>query len=367
MSAWPGRSGTLFVNGKFAAQPLTGVQRVAGQLLRAVDAQLAARSAPRRWVLLCPAMAPRPQYRHIDVRHVGLRGLPLHLWEQAVLPWAARGGALLNLAGSSPALGDGQLCMVHDAAVFDQPAAYRPAFVAWYRWLFRRQARRAGRLLTVSAFSQGRLAQHLGLAPERIEVVPDGGDHLQPVVGDEGVLDRLGLRSTPFVLAVGSANPNKNHARLLAAMDRLTELPALRLVLVGGGAGAVFAAGAAPAHARVTLAGPQGDAALKSLYGHALGFVFPSLYEGFGLPPLEAMSCGCPVAASHAASLPEVCGDAALYFDPLSVDAIADAIRRLVGEPALRQRLVEAGNARVAALSWRASAEALLAAVERPS
>lgn len=349
---------TVYLNGKFTAQRTTGVQRVAAQLVHALDERVTG-----RWVLLCPPRGRVPALRRIEARAVGPAGLPATLWEQAVLPWVARDGLLLNLAGAAPALASRQACMLHDAAVFDHPEAYTRRFVGWYRWLFRRVARRASALLTVSRFSRERLAQHLHLDASRFGLVPNGADHLDAVAADDGVLDRHGLRGQPYLLAVGSDNPTKNHAALLAAFARLPDAPGLRLVMVGGGHDAVFAARARADPPGVLRVGELGDAPLKALYANALALVFPSVYEGFGLPPLEAMACGCAVAAARAASLPEVCGDAALYFDPHDVDAIAAALRRLCADAGLRARLRAAGAQQAAAYRWSASAAALLAAL----
>ncbi len=347
-----------YLNGKFSVQRTTGVQRVAAQLVRALDAQV-----DGGWQLLCPPGGGLPGLRRIVVREVGPAGLPPTLWEQAVLPWAARDGWLLNLAGAAPAFARRQVCLLHDAAVFDHPEAYTRRFAAWYRWLFLRLARRARLLLTVSQFSRGRLARHLGIAAERLAVVPNGGDHLDAVEADERVLDQHALRGGRYLLAVGSANPTKNQAALLAAFARLPAGEGLRLVIAGGRNERVFAGAAATDPPGVVRVGAVDDAPLKALYRHALGLVFPSLYEGFGLPPLEAMACGCPVAAARAASLPEVCGDAALYFDPRDVDAIAAAMLRLCREPALRDALRAAGARRAATFRWPAAAAALRAAL----
>jgi glycosyltransferase involved in cell wall biosynthesis len=355
---------TVYINGKFAAQRTTGVQRVAARLTQALDFQLS--GSPQRWVLLCPPDTQPPQLQRISVRRVGWPGLPLHLWEQTVLPWAARDGLLINLAGAAPYFAGRQVCMLHDAAVFDQPQAYTRRFVAWYRLLFRRLARRAEKLLTVSDFSRGRLAHHLGVDAAHLTVVPNGCDHLRDVRPDPSVLARHGLLGTRFLLAVASANPNKNLAALVAAWAGLPADPTRRLVIVGGHDPRVFADSANKGDdpSGVVRTGPVADAQLKALYGQATALVFPSVYEGFGLPPLEAMACGCPVAAAQAASLPEVCGDAALYFDPRSTDAIAATLQRLFDDAPLCERLRAAGLARAAAYRWDAAADLLRAEVD---
>lgn len=352
-----------YLNGKFTAQQTTGVQRAAACLVGALDELLAAGEGPAgRWVLLCPPGAAPPRLRRIEVCTGGPVG-SLHRWEQAWLPWAARGGLLVNLAGSAPWFGRRQVVTIHDAAVWDHPEAYTRAFVAWYRLLFRRMARRAEAVFTVSAFSRARLQACLSpRAP--LAVVPNGCDHLDGVVPDTAWLERLGLAGRPFLLAVASANPTKNLERLVRAFAAVSAGRHLALVIAGGRNARVFAGeGGLADPPGVLRPGPLGDAQLKALYGQALALAFPSLYEGFGIPPLEAMRCGCPVIASTSASLPEVCGDAALLVDPQSERAIAEALERVVDEPALRADLRERGRARAAAFTWDASARALAAAL----
>jgi len=352
---------TVYINGKFTAQGTTGVQRVAGSLVRALD-RCGPRPGGRDWVLLCPPGSQAFSLAYIVPRRVGPLGLPLHLWEQIVLPTVARKGLLLNLAGSAPWFARRQAALLHDAAVFDRPQAYTRSFVWWYRALFRRLAQRAVKLLTVSAYSRQRLAATLGVDSDCLAVVPNGGDHLDDVIPDRAVLAAHGLLHKRFLLAVASDNPAKNLPALLAAFALLPPDPALRLVIVGGRNERVFATGGrATDPPGVVRTGPLADASLKALYQHAVALVFPSLYEGFGLPPLEAMACGCPVAAARAASMPEVCGDAVLYFDPGSVDAIAAALQRVLGDTALCERLSRAGSARAAGYRWSESARLLLA------
>lgn len=348
---------TAYINGKFTAQRVTGVQRVALRLTQSLDRQLP--SWPRSWVLLCPPGARPLALEHIECREVGWLGMPLHLWEQVALPLAAADGLLVNLSGSAPWLPRTQVALLHDAAVFDQPQAYRPAFTLWYRSLFRRMAKGRVRLLTVSAFSRDRLAAELQVPSARIGVLPNGADHFDDIQADDSVLTRYGLQSGRFLLAVGTANPTKNTRTLLAAFDRLPREPDLKLVMVGASNPRVFAGKPFAYPPGAMHIGYQDDPSLKSLYRHAIALVFPSLYEGFGLPPVEAMACGCPVAVGHVAALPEVCGEAAMYFDPRSVDAIAQALQRLLDDSELRQRLREAGTQRARAFRWSEAAKIL--------
>jgi glycosyltransferase involved in cell wall biosynthesis len=349
---------TVYINGKFSAQPTSGVQRVAGQLVRALDRRLLGQPGGRRHVLLLPPGAQPPDLRAIECRPLaGSRRL--HLWEQWSLPRAASGGLLLNLSGSAPLRARRQVVLIHDAAVFDVPQAYTRAFVAWYRFLFRRLARGPAVLATVSGFSRARLALALGLPEARLHLVPNGADHLSAVVPDPDILRTLGLADRPFLLAVGSANPTKNLESLAQAFEASGLARQARLVIAGGRNARVFAGGEAPASAGVLRLGHIGDAPLKALYQAAAGLVFPSSYEGFGLPPLEAMACGCPVAASDRASVPEVCGDAARLFDPGSRAELTEAMRSLLEDEGLRATLRARGLARAAGFGWDASAAAL--------
>jgi glycosyltransferase involved in cell wall biosynthesis len=350
----------VYVNGKFIAQRTTGVQRVARELLRALDERV----PPGRWTLLCPPQAEPPPLRRIALRIVGRARWPLHAWEQWTLPRAAREGLLVNLAGAAPAFARWQCALLHDAAVFDHPEAYTPAFRGWYRWLFRHLARRGDALLTISEFSRGRLAAALQVPPARFERLPLGADHLQAVPPDEAVLDAAGLRGRRFVLAVGSANPTKNLGALVAAWSSLQVTDA-RLVVVGGTNTGVFARADAADPPGVLRLGPVDDAALVALYRHAQALVFPSRYEGFGLPPLEAMGFGCPVLAARAAAIPEACGDAVQYLDGIDAAAIAGGLRRLLDDDPLRQRLRHDGPAQAATWRWARSAEVLVGLVDK--
>jgi glycosyltransferase involved in cell wall biosynthesis len=312
-------------------------------------------------VLLCPAAGSQPKLKRIEARVVGPVWLSLHLWEQLFLPLECRGSTLLCLAGSAPAFKTGQVCMIHDAAIYDTPEAYRPAFVAWYRFLFKRLASTARLIVTVSDFSKERLMRGLGMSADKIAVVRNGADHLDACVAEPSALEALGLRAGRYFIVVGSSNPNKNHRVAVQAFLALAPSNDMQLVVVGDGNDAVFAADVeAGGRGRVVLAGRQSDRQLKGLYAAAIALVFPSYYEGSGLPPLEAMSCGCPVIASNRAAIPEICGDGVLYADPDSVIDIADAMSRLIVEPTFRGRVIHNGSRRAREFNWDRAAGTLL-------
>ena len=184
-----------------------------------------------------------------------------------------------------------------------------------------------------------------------------GHEHVFQNPADPSVLERLGLNETQFMLAVSSHMLNKNFAGAATAMSA-ANLPDIPLVVVGGETAQVFRT--TPNLPNNTLcAGRIEDGELRSLYEHALGLLFPSFHEGFGLPPLEAMALGCPVIASNRSSIPEVCGEAALLVDPQQESELVAAIQRLAGEEGLADELRHKGQRQAALHSWDACSRRL--------
>jgi glycosyltransferase involved in cell wall biosynthesis len=238
-----------------------------------------------------------------------------------------------------PRTGLPKVVTLHDVQHVDLPELFPRAERALRSALWHRSLRRAQRVIATTAFVRDRAVAKLGLDAERVRVVPLGLDHdvLRP-----GAVER-----EPFLLYPARPWRHKNHARLYEAFAQVRrERPELRLVLTGGGD-----FGAVPEG--VDVRGHLTQAELVSLLQRASALVFPSLYEGFGLPPLEAMACGCPVVCSNAGALPETVGGAARLFDPHDPQAIADAVLDVLGEP---MPWVERGLAQAERFSWSETA-----------
>lgn len=348
----------IVVNGRFLAQPLTGVQRYARETLAALDRALD-ESAPLRArfdvVLAVPAGVVLPTLRRIRVQTLGfLRG---HAWEQLTLAAFARGAVLLNFSYSGPLFKRRQLVTIHDATAVVSPESFTASYKAVHHLMVRVLGRRAASVMTVSAFSRDEIARHFGLKRE-IVVGREGWEHALAHGDAQSTLARYGLRSGQFVLAVGSVKPNKNFHALEEALVLAPDLP-WHIAIAGARNLGIFRdADRVPKNVR--MLGYVSDEALGHLYQHAAWFVFPSLYEGFGLPAIEAMGNGCPVIAARAAAIPEVCGDAAVYFDPQRPQTLAQALQRVAAEPQLRDDMIARSHARLARYSWRMNAEIVL-------
>lgn len=357
---------TVAINGRFLTQKLSGVQRYSREIVSAMDRLIQSdpnRLGRYRWrLLLPPAAGSGLALQAIEVETVGKRGG--HLWEQRDLKRSAAGARLLNLGNSAPLLHRDKLVVIHDAAVFRTPRNFGRNYRNAHRALGWALAR-TGRIATVSEFSRRELAQVLRLREESILVVRNGCDHFVGRAGDESVLDALGLERQSYFLFVGNPTPNKNLSVLLQAFARL-DRPNAKLVIAGSLDNSVFGGEGAPVGPNVIHTAGRGDAEVAALYKHAVAHVFPSLYEGFGIPPLEAMASGCPVIASDITVTREVCGNAANYFPPRDADALAALMRKHWDEPQRSPAWETAAAERLARFTWEASARSLIEAAITP-
>jgi glycosyltransferase involved in cell wall biosynthesis len=262
-----------------------------------------------------------------------------------------------------PTLGCPAVVTVHDISYERAPELFSRRDRMLFRFV-RGSLRRAARVIAVSEFTRSDVCDRYGLDPGEVVAIPNGvSDRFRPLAGAEArVHDRFGI-DRPYVLCVGALQPRKNVPLAIEAysllMGRGTEC---ELVIAGGDKGGRIAVLDAILRTRLTgrvhLVGHVDDNEMPALYSAARALIFPSLYEGFGLPALEAMASGTPVVASNTTGLAEVVGDAGLTVDPRSADDLADAMGRVLGDDALHDRLVVAGHARAAEFTWVRTAAA---------
>ena len=351
---------TTYFNLRFLGQPFSGMQRVAEELLTALDDLIS--SDPEllgemKLIGLEPKGQARPtDWVNIERRKVGSVGG--HLWEQMVLPVAARGGLLVSLGGAGPILHPAQIVLLADANVFVNPAFFSKRYVLLHRNLRPLIARRAARLITISEFSRRELARYCSVPEEKFSVIPDSAEHITKVKPDFEVFRRSGVSPGKYVLCVGNQSPNKNITFAAEAFARAD--PEGFTLVVAGSAPKVLRSADLPISEKQILLGRVTDPELRALYENAAAFLFPSIYEGFGLPPLEAMSLGCPVISSDSSAMPEVLRDGAKFYRAGDVESCAATLREILGlDASRREELIDRGYAVAASYSWQSSAERL--------
>jgi glycosyltransferase involved in cell wall biosynthesis len=311
-----------------------GVERVAREMAVRLPAL-----RPDRYVVI----SPRPRLAH----RAG------HAWEQLALPLLARRADLLYCpANLAPIASRRNAVVIHDVAALAHSDWYGRTYGAWQRLVLPALARRARLVLTVSRFSRGEIVERLGVPEDSVAVIPNGvSDTFSPSADPGPAREALGL-DRPYVLTLATRSARKNIAVLGEAAAALRPL-GVELVSAGGGRGYLRGGEQPPGRAL----GYVPERLLPGLYAGALALAMPSLYEGFGLPCLEAMACGTPVVAADRAALPETCGDAALLADPDDPEAFATALVRAATDQDERARLIAAGRERAATFTWRRTAE----------
>lgn len=352
-------------NGRFLNAPPTGVQRVARELIVSLLQTLESDQDLKQKLelsLICPPGTKDGIARtNLAVQPFGM--FSGQLWEQFDLPRAKSGDLLVNLCNLSPIFSNNSITMVHDAQVFLTPESYSNAFGAWYRFVLPRIGKNARKILTVSNYSADQLVR-FGVAPrEKIAVVHNGVDHILHHAAASDIVARLGLTPGTYTVGLSNTQPHKNIAVLLDAY-RNPRLSQSTLVLFGAADEAAFQAAGLSLPNNVILAGRLSDEELRGLLEAASALVFPSKTEGFGLPPLEAMTLGIPAICADAGALPEVGGDAALYANAEdSQDWIAQISRLAEESPESRSARAAACQAQAAKFTWAKAGEKLLALI----
>ena len=331
------RPGIQF-NGRCLVQPLTGVQRYVRELSGKLADELSTIRPTEQW-------------------SQGLRG---HSWEQLCLPSLCDRRLLWSPGNTGPLACANQVVTIHDASTLDHPEWFERKFATLYGWLLPRLAQRVRAIITVSSFSRERLSVRLRVPESKIHVVPNGlGEEFRPTQASEPAAD-IDLK-TPFFLYVGSLEPRKDLRCLLQAWD-LAAFKDWRLIIAGDRAGIFESVSLKTNSPQVIFTGRLENQELLGLYRAAHAFVSPSVYEGFGLPPLEAMACGCPCLISDIPAHREVCGVAPTYVPAHSVNHWVDALREASGWSAgERERRKELGLSIAHEFSWTKSADRTLA------
>ncbi len=334
----------IFVNMRSGTGTFTGVQRYIRELCCRLDGRI---------ITVSPERA--------------LHGITGHLWEQMVLPGIVKGNLLWSPANIGPLTVARQVLTIHDLASLEHPEWFDRRFATWYRSIIPLLARRVRCIITVSEFSKRRLVELTHIPESRVFAIPNGVDgRFRPRSANEirQVRKKTGVASSTYLLSVSSLEPRKNLKRLLEAW-RLSaaRLPKDAWLVIAGTEGKdnIFrATSLEPIPSRVMFAGFVSDDDLPALYSGAVALVYPSIYEGFGLPALEAMAAGTVPIVAKSTSLPEVVGDAGLLIDPLCVEDLAESIIRIVEDCELRIKLSRRGVARAREFTWERAADSTL-------
>jgi glycosyltransferase involved in cell wall biosynthesis len=356
------KTGHLVINATELGRQRGGNESyIAGLLAGLVELQPSAQIS----LLTCRWDKPAPLLPFRQMNLGVYRRLPFLLWQQTLALRQLKADWYLANFFLPPILPCRGAVVVHDLSFRAHPE-YFPWTVTWYmRWLTGQAMRQAQCILTVSEFSRRELHHFYQIDPAKVVVVPNGvrmefcpAADEAGVEADHVILARYGVTES-YLLALGNIHPRKNLARVLEAyvslQRRQKSLPAMVWVGLPRWDSSELLVKAR--EAGVILTGFVAQEDLPAFYRQAMMLVYPSLYEGFGLPPLEAMACGTPVVASNTTSLPEVVGDAALTVDPTDTAALAEAMACLLADPKLRQHLRQAGVERAREFTWRRVAQ----------
>ncbi|MEZ4749653.1 MAG: glycosyltransferase family 1 protein [Bdellovibrionota bacterium] len=326
----------IAVNGRFRSHTVTGVQRYALEITE--------------------RLGDRVRVIEPDKPKGRIAG---HAWEQFALPQKVTGELLWSPSNTGPLSVPSQVVTLHDLSFIDYPRGYSKAFLSWYRWLIPRLVKRVRHLITVSEFSKERIETVFNIPSSKITVIPEAvGSLFRPQNDSEvqATLSRYHL-SRPYLLFLGGGNRRKNFVTLAKVWPALSQsFKEIDLVVVGSPA-SLYRKNRLPKLPRLKVVPHAPDSDLPALYQGARCFVYPSLYEGFGLPILEAMACGTPVVASNTTALPETGKDAALWVPPQDAEKLAQTLRSVLESSALRREFQEKGLLHASTFSWDTVAE----------
>lgn len=352
----------IYVNARFLTQEVTGVQRFAEMI------SLSLKNKINNITFLCPSGVLRESVaKKLNVKFIGhSQG---HFWEQVELPIFLKNNGsplLLNLGSTGPIFYKNKIVTHHDITYLKYPRSYSVAFLTFYKIVMPFILKTSRHLITVSQFSRGEIVNAYNYPKEKISVVYNATDEsFHPASTSE----------TPhgdrYLLSVSSRNFHKNHHGMIRAFKSALQASPnnknIKIKIIGKTARSFSKQGYALEcnSENIEFLGRVNDEELINLYQNATAFIFPSFYEGFGIPPLEAQSCGCPVISSNAASMPEVLAESVLYFDPHNQEDMSQKINRIIMDEDLRESLSQKGLNNARRFSWDKSAEELIKVINK--
>ena len=333
----------IYINGYCLSQKFSGIQRFAQNIIEHLDKLNSTHQNPLQMICLVPREVEtsfssiqvkvlKTGFSFIDNKQI--------LWEQLLLPFRTKSNYLINLCNFAPIFKKNQLVVIHDVIPFRYPKICSRLWGGFFRFMTNIFVKRVKHLASVSHFSAEEILA-VTHSNREIIVLGNSGEHFNSIAADSEVLNRLNITPGSYILSVSSqAHAAHKNFVTLANVANVVHLP---VIAVGAGCDNIQ---------NIQYTGQINDQELKALYENAFVFVFPSLYEGFGIPPLEAFVCGAPVLVSDIEIFHEVCGNAALYFDPASYKDIVNKVTRLQQDASLRKELINKGREQALIYRW---------------
>lgn len=340
----------IYINGRFLLSPQTGVERFAYEICKALT------SIGVNFTIICPKKGLINKAYDIENFHIIRFGIgQSHIWEQLVLPLFfinKTNYLVLSFTGLGSILIPNKLMTIHDLSFLENPKWFSKAYYYYYKIMTPLAVKTSKGIITVSNFSKSEIQRFYRFIPaENIMVIYNAINESFTTTG----ITQEKEHQQPYFLAVSSMDPRKNFTRLIHAFERMKEH---KLLIVGGKNRVYGSLNNDTTNKNIEFLGRVSDKKLINLYMNAEAFVYPSLYEGFGIPPLEAMSLGCPVLVSDIPVLHEVCNDAAIFFNPLDESDIQSTIQLFHNKTKQEKaNLIEKGYHNIKRFSWIESAK----------
>ena len=339
----------IYVNGRFLTQKLTGVQRFASEISSALV------KLRDDIIFLVPEDNNISHDIISDFKLEVVKGGRGHFWEQITLPLylrRANSPFLISFGNTAPLRYKNQIVTHHDISYIRYPKSYSLKFRLLYKMMTPFILNNSKAILTVSDFSKKEIASHYHIPESKINVIYNAVSEIFSPKLSHNNLER---DQSNFALAVSSHNYHKNFHGLIDAF--MTSEVKTKLKIIGSNALSFNSIDFSKAdNEKIEFIGRVSDEELVELYNHAKFFVFPSFYEGFGIPPLEAQACGCPVLSSDQASMPEVLNNSVMYFNPFYKEDIVQSLKRIDDDSDIRKSLAELGLINSSRYSWESSA-----------